>query len=725
MFSSASPARRLGRTLAVAGLLIASTVSGCRCGEVRLLPLEGGLVVNPTSYAFGPIAVGTIKSVSFQLTNRGRGSVTVSSIALQTDSADLAVTDILTTDCKSATRSGTNLMTLEGNECAQFTVRYGPHAQTPVADTVLIRSNDPKNPVIKVPLTGTGVAGTIRVCQLVPGTNGAAPTVDMTTCIPGAMPVPPLQFGALQPGGSFIREVRIYNDGMYELAINQAQVQGMVPDFAVVGGNNYSGTIQPGASVDLQVKYTAETQGSNTANLVIPSTDPVNPELTIPITGEELGPKLCINPTSLDFGTIPVGTTRTLSVTLTNCGEADYDLTQLELINNNPAATVFTSPAAGAAGAIPTIPDSFPVGSTLTLNVTYAPTVEEMPPAPGDSGFFSIITGVTGTSYQRATVPITGRGGFPGCNSTSGGTSLTPTAAIQVLLGTTPENPATFTFSPLSQVTLVGSGTVPSGSGETITSYTWRLVSQPTGSVASLTGSGARVGLYMEVIGDYVVELVVNTNEMCQSAPVQVTLVVNSSAGIHVQLTWPQTYGDVDLHYIGPGGKLYETSPNKGDLDWNYSQASAYGPGTPTPNCGGILGSCANLSPDWGKNNMVQPDGTHADDASLDLDQRWGNGPENVTHPMPFDGTYKVSVHYYCEANESGTSFNPTPYGNITAVVKIFSAGTLLWSGQMPNMSEEQVWDAAEIVVSNNGSTVTVTPLTTALYKISEGCNSI
>jgi hypothetical protein len=234
-------------------------------------------------------------------------------------------------------------------------------------------------------------------------------------------------------------------------------------------------------------------------------------------------------------------------------------------------------------------------------------------------------------------------------------------------------------------------------------------------------GTGPQVTLDVEIVGDYVIGLSVSAGDDCASPTTHVTLHVQSQAGIHVQLTWPQAYGDVDLHYIGPGGTLYEESPYPGDLDWEYSLATAYGAMPPTAT--GIT------PPDWGgpgtvpnNGDTVAPDGTSVDDASLDCDQRDGFGPENVTHNQPFDGTYRVSVHYYCAEDElNGNAI----VGRITANLDIFVNGSLAWSGSMPGISEEQVWDAAEITVANHGTSISVTSLSTPLYCISQGCGAV
>jgi hypothetical protein len=704
------PGRRVPASFASAFIVLGMTA--CQCG-VTIKPAFGHLQVDPASIAFGSTAIGTVQDVVVQVKNVGFSKITVTNVLLQTSNDDLALSDVLTANCDGSPRSSETSKVIMGSTCASFHVHYAPHAQTAMSDTVVITSNDPANPTITIPLSGVGVGGTIRVCLIDP-MNG---NIETTTCYPSMLTPPPammmpptLDFGPHAVGTSSVRKVRVFNEGMFALALNDAHIESSVADFSLIGGRSLSPVVPPGQSVDLQVQFKPETDNTETGNLVIPSNDVVNPTVTVPIAGQSLGPKLCIMPNPVDFGTVAKGSTRTLQVNLSNCGQADYNITQLELLNNDPSSTVFTTPAAGGTNAIPTLPLSFPTGATLTINVTYSPTYVETPPAAGDSGYFSIVT-----DYQRATVPVTGRGGFPGCNAN--GMNLAPTATIQVDRNGSVVDPTVTPFDPLTNITLDGSGSI-APSPEHITGYSWRIVSQPIGSVSSIVGApSSKVTLFVEIVGDYVVELVVSTGDQCQSDPVDVTLHVKSRAAIHVQLTWPQSYGDVDLHYLGPGGSFYETSPYEGDLDWEQSLATAYGPVPPTPT--------GATPPDWGGpgnypngGDTIAPDNSPVDDASLDCDQRQGYGPENVTHNKPFDGTYKVIVHYYC-SDDSGFGSN---LGAITAVVNIYVNGTLAWHGSMPNMPQTWAWDAADIVVTGGGTNITVTPLTTPVYATNYGC---
>jgi hypothetical protein len=413
--------------------------------------------------------------------------------------------------------------------------------------------------------------------------------------------------------------------------------------------------------------------------------------------GSFTGPRVCASIDPIDFGLVDVASTATQPVVISNCGSTDLTLGAVTLGND-------TLPHAFALTGAPTTPASFRVGDSFTLNVSYSPASVEVPPAPGDSGSLSITT-----EAGSLVVPLEGRGQGAGCGQT-------PTASIQVSVGGTVIDPTSTNIDPLTSVTLNGSSSLASADGSVV-SFTWSFVSEPpTGAPLSLSGTTApEASLYLAVVGDYVVKLVVSTAEGC-SATAQVTLHVVPSAAVYVQLTWPQSYGDLDLHYIGPGGSFYEMSPYDGDLDWEESLGTAYGPMPPTPT--------GATSPDWGGpgnypdgGGTVAPDNSPIDDPAMPVDQRQGYGPEAAEHQQPFDGTYKITVHYYCSDDSEQT--NP---GAATAVVNVYVHGSLAWHGLMPGMQQTQAWDAADLVVANGGMDISVMPLTGGLYETTEGC---
>jgi hypothetical protein len=684
-------------------------LGGCQYGQVN--GANGHLIVSPDTVDFGTTPVGTTSELRIQLRNAGHATISAIDVAL-TASSDVALSQVLTTNCDGTVREDISRKMLGGNTCATILVQYTPSGETTLTGAVIIASSDSDHPVLSIPLTGRGVAGTIQVCLVDPMTGTPIPSscFPSTTSVGGAPPI--IAFGAWAVGTAAVRTVRVFNHGTFPLDVTDAHIEASVADFSLIGGLSVSPVVAPGESTDIQVQFKPQVDSEESGSLVISSNDLVNPTVSLPITAQSLGPKLCAMPDPVDFGTVPNGSSRTIHVTLSNCGIADETITQLALFNNAPSATVFTTPAPGTPNAhsIPTFPLAFPTGATLTIDVIYSPDYVETPPVAGDSGYLQIQT-----SFQRSVVPVQGRGGFPGCDAN--GLDLAPTAVVAVEDSQGGVDPTATTFNPLTSLVLDATGSTAPAAG-TITGWTWSIVAQPQGSVASIIGSGSKVGVFLELVGDYVVELVVSTGQMCQSAPLEVALHVRTNAALHVQLTWPQAFGDQDLHYIGPGGAFYETSPFDGDLDWEESLATAYGAAPPTPT--------GKTPPDWGGpgtypngGGTVAPDGSTADDASLDCDQRQGYGPENLTHNEPFDGTYRVTVHYFCSDDLTGGS---PDLGPTTAMVSIFVHGALAFQGSMPRMHQTQAWDVADIVVANGGTDITVVPLETSTYATTQGC---
>ena len=172
------------------------------------------------------------------------------------------------------------------------------------------------------------------------------------------------------------------------------------------------------------------------------------------------------------------------------------------------------------------------------------------------------------------------------------------------------------------------------------------------------------------------------------SCPVQVTLEVNSTAGIHVQLTWAETYGDMDLHYIGPGGSFYEQTPYVGDLDWMQSLASAVGPVTPTPNCGGGIGvTCARSSPTGAELRALRP----ITRPTMTPPWTWISAGAAGRRASPTRirsmgrSRSPSTTTAYPGEDPTGRSAGPA-----TPTIKVFVRGVLTWTGTMPGMKDDQ-----------------------------------
>src|SRR5262249_47219229 len=147
-------------------------------------------------------------------------------------------------------------------------------------------------------------------------------------------------------------------------------------------------------------------------------------------------------------------------------------------------------------------------------------------------------------------------------------------------------------------------------------------------------------------------------------------------------------YGDMDLHYLGPNGTFFDTGGFSSDGSDIFYE---------------------NKTPDWGRNNTTQPDGTATDDASLDIDTLWGHGPENVTHNQPFQGTFKVIVTYYCSrAFDNFSGYSTHSSGPTNPVLKVFVNGVEAFSATK-QLHQRDVWEVATVNVNAGATQITVT----------------
>jgi subtilisin family serine protease len=102
-----------------------------------------------------------------------------------------------------------------------------------------------------------------------------------------------------------------------------------------------SGTVNAGESTPLTVAFDSEglLGGYFHANVVVNSNDPDEPTTTVPVTLHVVGaPDIAVDPTSIDFGELFVGASRTVNVVVSNPGTDN--LTVSSIVSDNTDFTV-------------------------------------------------------------------------------------------------------------------------------------------------------------------------------------------------------------------------------------------------------------------------------------------------------------------------------------------------------------------------------------------------
>ena len=369
---------------------------------------QGTLSPNPSSLAFGSVQIGTTSSKSETLTNTGGSAVNISQVTASGSGFSV---------------SGLSLpATLNANQSVTFTVNYTPASAGAMSGSVSVTS-DASNSPLSISLSGTGLAD---------GSLTANPSS--------------VSFGNITVGNNKSVPVTVTNTGGVSVTVSSASASGSGFSFT---GPGMPATINAGQSATFNAIFTPTSAGAASGTLTINS-DAVNSTLSVPLSGTGLSQgQLGSNPSSFSFGNVQVGTSKSLSGTLTNSG--------------GTSLTISAGSASGAGFSL----------SGLTLPLTLN---------AGQSTSFTVLFSPSATGAASGNVSITSNGGNPNLSVPLSGTGVTQ--------GTLSPNPSSLGFGNVQ----VGNSTNLS---ETLTNTGGASV---TISQASVTGAAFSIsGLTLPV----------------------------------------------------------------------------------------------------------------------------------------------------------------------------------------------------------------------------------
>ena len=186
-----------------------------------------------------------------------------------------------------------------GGGTQTLTFSFTPPAQESYQGTALIVSDDPTTPSLSIALTGQGSTQ----CQLTVSPN-------------------PLDAGQVGQGETSLSQLTLTSGGTAPCIISSIALgPGTDPAFTFASSTTTPATLaNTGAntSVPLTLRFspTAQTPATATGSVVIASTDPDHPSLSVPISGQRILAPVCA---IADPGTVPVGSLQILD------GSGSYD----------------------------------------------------------------------------------------------------------------------------------------------------------------------------------------------------------------------------------------------------------------------------------------------------------------------------------------------------------------------------------------------------------------
>jgi hypothetical protein len=393
--------RRLAISLVITGGLWLLT--GCN-GLVGGSNGTGTVALGSGGLNFGSVPIGSSKTLSDTISNNTSAAATISSI--QGLGSGFQVTGF------------TAPMTLAAGQTASFSVRFQP---TATGDPTVTISFDGPNaqPYASLSASATGV--TLGVLSPSPS---------------------PVAFGNTTDGGHQTTTVTLSNSGGTDLIISSATMSG--------AGFSMSNlalplTLNAGSSTSATITFAPTGTGNFSGSVTFATTaDQTNSSVVLNLSGTGVQGQLGSNPTSFSFGSIQIGTSKSLAGTLTNSGGSSL--------------TISAATASGSGFSLN--------GLSLPLTLT-----------AGQSTSFTVLFSPTASGAASGSVSITSNGSNPNLSIPLSGTGVTPGA-----LGA---NPTSLVFGSVqvgSSTNLSETLTNIGGSSVTITQATL------TGAVFSVSG---------------------------------------------------------------------------------------------------------------------------------------------------------------------------------------------------------------------------------------------
>jgi hypothetical protein len=226
--------------------------------------------------SFGSVAVGTSKKMWLTLTNKGSSSLTINSYNIKATGFHVTLPGAP--------------VTLAPNQFKTMAVVFTPTTSGSVSGPIYVMNN--KSSVgLLTSVAGTGVA------------KGIAPNPSS------------ISYGTVTVGSSATQTASIKNTGTTSLQLKSSSISGT--------GFSYSGltlpmTLSAGQSVTFTTKFAPKATGSVTGSITVTSAVN-NAVIQLSGTGGTSG-SLSASPSTLNFGTVTVGATKSMTGTITAGG---------------------------------------------------------------------------------------------------------------------------------------------------------------------------------------------------------------------------------------------------------------------------------------------------------------------------------------------------------------------------------------------------------------------
>jgi hypothetical protein len=252
--------------------------------------------ISPNTFSFGDVGIGLSKDIVVTMKNTGEAPLTVNT--LQLNGSGFVLLNAPQTP-----------FTLNQNASQIFTIRFQPSANVNYSGILTITSNDPDEGNLTYTLTGRGVN---------------PPDIDVTPSL--------VDFGTVVAGQPKDITVTIKNNitNGADLVISNITVSGH--GYTLPTPPSYPITLSAGNTYPITIKFTPPTSGQFSGSLTISSNDPDEGSFKVDLKGNgSEPPDISVSQASLDFGDVLLNQSKTLTLTISNSGGSNLQITNIQI----------------------------------------------------------------------------------------------------------------------------------------------------------------------------------------------------------------------------------------------------------------------------------------------------------------------------------------------------------------------------------------------------------
>lgn len=380
-------AQSLLSLVAVLPLLIAGRGFAADAAAASRTPSR--LVCTPCAVDFGTVRVGRSKAANIVFANTGKTDIRIRS---------------KTKHAPWTSPSGLHLpYTLKAGQKVAFHLVYSPQDLRPATGSFTYQSDAANKSLLIRVSANASTAGTLV-----------------------ANPVQQ-NFGSIQVGQSFSKTETLTNSSTSNINITRVSANG---SYFYVGGISVPQTLAPGHSVTFVTTFSPQAVGSFSGTISVTSSAN-NSNLAIRESGTATGSgSLGLSPGTLSFGSVPVGSKKTLGATLTAKG-ASVTVKSGSVSSNEYSVTGLSLPLTLSAGQSINFKVTFAPKSGGAANATLSFATGTSNPAAQESLQGSGATGAqhsVGLTWKASTSKVVGYNVYRG--TTSGGPYSLITSAL-------------------------------------------------------------------------------------------------------------------------------------------------------------------------------------------------------------------------------------------------------------------------------------------------------